>query len=221
MFSSNTLNELVKVYLNPETDDFILKLRAGKGIDQKGYRYFCNLLLSLKEEWIVNDYLPKIAANILVELYPEIIGCIGINKDKTEIVSISENIKNISKKICEYTNLRYRAYDSLFQKLIKYHFEKDSFYQKLKRGEGLDQDQLDIITNMLTEVSKKCKREVLLPKPLVLVLIELNEIQCFDVLYMNDPDKAGRIADIGYEISELVACCVSVDRDLARQYGLK
>jgi hypothetical protein len=53
-------------------EQFTVPLRRGEGIDEAAYDRLCGALRRCADAWRGRDAVPKRAANVLVDLYPEV-----------------------------------------------------------------------------------------------------------------------------------------------------
>lgn len=56
-------------------DDFTVALRIGHGFSDPKFQALCNSLRACAELWAADDSIPKLAANVLVDLWPSIQAC--------------------------------------------------------------------------------------------------------------------------------------------------
>lgn len=66
--TSSELHELVV-----SSEQFLVPLRMGEGFDRDKFQNLCLALNKCATIWATRDSIPKLAANILVDLYPSII----------------------------------------------------------------------------------------------------------------------------------------------------
>lgn len=62
-------------------EEFLVSLRIGDGFDEKKFEQLSNVLSRCKEEWSNSEYVPKLAVEILVDLFPLTEGCSYLYKE--------------------------------------------------------------------------------------------------------------------------------------------
>lgn len=65
-----TVRDLLKA-----VEGFVVRLRQGEGFDKRRFDRLCKVLRACAKEWSQADAIPKVAANVLVDLFPAIESC--------------------------------------------------------------------------------------------------------------------------------------------------
>lgn len=57
------------------SEAFDVPLRLGEGFDEQRFAHLCQALRACAQEWAEAEVIPKVAANVLVDLFPAIESC--------------------------------------------------------------------------------------------------------------------------------------------------
>src|SRR5262245_26842820 len=76
-------------------NDFVVPLHMRSGFDEAKFERLCDVLRRCRRQWATQDYIPKRAADVLIDLFPLTLACAdiyrGAEKDGIREAAVSLN----------------------------------------------------------------------------------------------------------------------------------
>ena len=127
--------------------NLLVDLRMGDGFNEKAYEKVVEMLTLFKMEYKGVSSIPKEVATMMVELYGELYN-FSLNyagEESEQILKAAKNIKIVIEKCLEETGEAELQENQTFTKLVRYINEDGYFFEKLRSGKGLDEQQFEKI----------------------------------------------------------------------------
>src|SRR6266550_7679990 len=82
-------------------EEFSSPLRAGVGFDENAFQHLCDVLGDLARQWSDSDSIPKLAANVLVDLWPGVQNCSYLYEgdEANRIMKAADMIATLTREI--------------------------------------------------------------------------------------------------------------------------
>ena len=190
--------------------NLLVDLRMGDGFNEKAYEKVVEMLTLFKMEYKGVSSIPKEVATMMVELYGELYN-FSLNyagEESEQILKAAKNIKIVIEKCLEETGEAELQENQTFTKLVRYINEDGYFFEKLRSGKGLDEQQFEKIYQELESSLKEVHSWDALPKAFVALLINFYEMDLFVYVYQNEfhqEEEADKIYDAYERVFELIS----------------
>ncbi|MDQ0233644.1 hypothetical protein [Metabacillus malikii] len=200
--------ELIEILVESEAN-LLVELRMGNGFQEKEYETLVEVLTVLADRWEGLNYIPNDAFLPIVEVYSEMYHfSLNDNGEASKrIRKAAEDIKIIIQRCTNETGEIDNEKAKVIARLSESIEEDGNFFEKLQKGSGLDEKQLEKIYVVLNEIYKEIYSWELLPKGIVNIFKDFYELDLYVYQYQNEfkqHDEADKIYDAYERIFSLI-----------------
>lgn len=192
--------ELIETLERSESNLFV-ELRGGKGFNVKEYRKLVKALSNCADEWENRTSIPRDAVITIVTLYDELYN-FSLNYKDVRIKEAGENIKRLIQRCTKEKGKIEREKVKIIDRIVAEINENGNFFEKLERGDGLDDQQFERIYQAIHENIDEIYSWEETPKILVKIFIDLMELDLYVQQYKEE--EADKIYDAYERIFSLI-----------------